>query len=185
LTPPYNTEEDHPISDIISNQFERYPGMQPDDLYKLLYQGAMGCEHAIDDPAVIRKYLMHELQELSERHGEPLFEPISPDGDIVRVNLRPFIEMNMDIELLLQAFLATATKHKGDPSLLRSFLGYAFLAAKKKFIPLSPDSLADLFDELEALDFPAIHHSVEYERLYAPAYRVVRISHFPALLAHQ
>lgn len=38
----------------------RYPGLQVEDLYKLVHQAALGSEHAVKDIEVARQWLMRE-----------------------------------------------------------------------------------------------------------------------------
>jgi hypothetical protein len=60
-------------------------------LYKLLHQAILGSGHAISDLEGARKWLERELTEMDSRYDETAIDPISPDGEIVRVHLRPII----------------------------------------------------------------------------------------------
>jgi len=40
---------------IIANHCARYPQLEVQDVYKLIYQGVMGSEHAIADPEQAQK----------------------------------------------------------------------------------------------------------------------------------
>jgi hypothetical protein len=156
--------------------------MQPGDLYKLLYQAALGSEHAVDDPAAARDHLFQEIQALHEKPDEPILEIISPDGKMARVNLRPFILAKGEFEALLHAFLSTASNYNGEPNVLLSYLELALQSSKDNQLPLEYSGLLKCFHELELLGYPAIHHSAQYKRLYAPAYRVIYLPYYPALL---
>ena len=68
---------------------QRYPRLRPQDLYKLIYQAAMGCEHAVQNVAEARSWLESEVKSLRKGPEEPAIDPIAPDGRIVRINLRP------------------------------------------------------------------------------------------------
>ena len=55
----FNKEEDT-CRQILAAHVKRYPRLEIQDLYKLVYQGALGSEHAVSDPAQTRsigKYL--------------------------------------------------------------------------------------------------------------------------------
>jgi hypothetical protein len=155
--------------------------MQPADLYKLLYQAALGSEHAVEDPAAVRDILYQEIQALPERSDEPLLEIISPDGNMARVNLRPFIRAEGDLEALLQAFLSTASGYNGESSVLCSYLEFSLQSSKENRVPLEYSNLLNFFHKVEAQRYPAVHHSALYKRLYAPAYRVIHLPYYPAL----
>ena len=46
----FKKEEDI-YKQILAAHVKRYPRLEIQDLYKLVYQGAMGSEHAVSDPA--------------------------------------------------------------------------------------------------------------------------------------
>jgi hypothetical protein len=47
--------------------------------------------------------------------------------------------------------------------------------SRSSILPFTRPAMDAFFAPLEAAGFPALHHSKEYERAYAPAYRVVRV----------
>ena len=67
----------------------RYPHCGVEDLYKLLHQAAMGSEHAAPEESIARSWLEQELSQLGPGPAEPIVDPIRPDGEVVRVHLRP------------------------------------------------------------------------------------------------
>ncbi len=156
------------FSAILSDHHARYPAMQIEDLYKLLHQGVMGSEHAVSDPAAARAWLERELGEMGAGPPEPLTEPISPDGRLLRVHLRPYVAQGGDAEALLAAFIRTANESHGDPRLL---VRRWRLASGLRFFPRA--EMERFFQSMQAQGFPAVHHSDTYSRLYRPAYRVV------------
>jgi hypothetical protein len=91
------------------------------DLYKLIYQAAMGPEHAVSDEAGARKWLLEEIRNLGSGPEEPLVDSISPDGGVVRVHLRPFVRAKADVEQLLDAFLYTAHEFHGSTQRLETY----------------------------------------------------------------
>jgi hypothetical protein len=86
---------------ILRSHFSRYPLMQVQDLYKLLHQAALGSEHAVRNPETARNWLTRELAEMGDGPPEPLFDPISPGGEIARVHLRPFVAGGHNPDALL------------------------------------------------------------------------------------
>lgn len=161
------------LRQILSDHFSRYPVMQVRDVYKLLLQAALGCEHAVRDEASAQEWLERELAEMGDGPDEPLFDPVSPDGEIVRVHLRPYFRAGKDPEKLLQSFVQTSRMFPGSHDKLRAFWEEINMMCENGLLPFRKQSIEAFFVEMEARGFPAAHHSEEYMRQYRPAYRVV------------
>ena len=153
---------------VLRTQFAHYPSMQIQDVYKLIHQAALGSEHAISSLESARKWMERELVEMGEGHDEPVVDPISADGQILRVHLRPFVAQGGNPETLLDAFIRTANEYRGDVKTLKNYWN---IAAGMGYYPAV--EMSDFIQSMQAQDYPAVHHSSEYERLYRPAYRVV------------
>lgn len=162
------------IETILQSHLSRYPAMQIQDLYKLLHQASLGSEHAISNPESARRWLAQELAEMEEGILEPLIDPISPDRKIVRVHLRPLVSYGYDSDLLLDAFVRTANNYRGDTQLLEQYWQDAVGMAG-----FSIRETNEFFSALKEKNFPAVHHSAEYKKLYHPAYRVVFLAFVP------
>jgi hypothetical protein len=158
---------------ILSNQLLRYPRLEVQDLYKLVYQAAMGSEHAVQDAAMARDWLERELGELGEGPEEAAVDSISPAGRIVRINLRPYIAAGGNPTALLTAFVRTANEYQGTLPLLRRFWSFVERMADAREWPFALVELEGFFGKMETGGFPAVHHSRAYQRAYHPAYRVI------------
>ena len=159
---------------ILNAHISRYPAMQIRDLYKLIHQAALGSEHAISDPDSARSWLMREMEEMGEGRSELLMDPISANGEIVRVHLRTYAALELDPELLLNAFLRTSTEYHKEARLLEQYWSATVLAGLFPTVEMD-----DFFRDMRAKNFPAVHHSSEYNQLYRPAYRVVAAAFCP------
>lgn len=153
---------------ILHDHFARYASMQIQDVYKLIHQAALGSEHAVSSVEEARKWVECELVEMGAGPDEPVIDPISADGQIVRVHLRPFVAQGGDVDMLLQAFIRTANEFRGDIQVLKDHWNTATIT---QYFP--PTELEEFIKSMQAQNYPAVHHSSEYERLYRPAYRVV------------
>ena len=109
------------LEQILVNHFSRTPAMQAQDVYKLLFQAALGSEHAVDDEKSVRIWLARELTEMGAGPNDPLLDPISPDGQTLRVHLRPYLHSGKDPEILLKAFLRTAAEWRGSTETLKAY----------------------------------------------------------------
>jgi hypothetical protein len=164
------------IDSIVRDHLSRYPALQLRDLYKLLHQAALGSEHAVSDREWVERWLTRELAEMGDGITEPLIDPISIDGEIVRIHLRPYLTAGHDPMMLLDAFIRTANQHPGDIRLLEQYWQDVVMM---DIFPVS--EMDEFFRGWKDKGFPAVHHSAEYQRLYKPAYRVVSLALCPEL----
>jgi len=142
--------------------------MQIQDVYKLIHQAALGSEHAISDHESAWKWMERELAEMGAGLDEPVMDPISENGQIVRMHLRPFVAQGGDPDTLLDAFNRTANEFHGDVQVLKNYWNIA--TAMQHF---SSTEMGEFIESMQTRNYPAVHHSPEYERLYRPVYRVV------------
>ena len=161
------------IEDLIKNQFKLYPKMEARDLYKFLHQAAMGSEHAVKDTNAVKAWMTKEVAELDTTIPNELIEQLSPDGTLVRVNLRPYLKTGDKPEELLKAFVSTANDFSGSKETLSGYISATKKMIARKEISVDENIFSSLTNELEKSGFPAIHHSLTYEKLYKPAYRVI------------
>jgi hypothetical protein len=162
------------IETLLRSHFSRYPEMQIEDVYKLLHQATMGSEHAVTNPESARNWLRREMAEMGEGPPGPLLDPISLNGKIVRVHLRPFVAAGHDPDVLLDAFIRTANEIHGDVRLIEEYWQTATITAK---FPIA--KMEEFIRSMKEQNYPALHHSSEYEKLYRPAYRVVALAFCP------
>lgn len=193
--------------EVVVRHATRYPALGMQDLYKLLHQGVFGSGHAVDDVAGARAWLKEELRALrpeEPRRGgdgvgggrlpdaspnglasarvetpEPLVEPVSPGGRIVRVHLGPFLSRGGDPEVLLEAFVATANRPMGSRE---SFMCAASAAGAAGVGSWSRAEWERFVAERENVGLPAIGHSPAFEAAYRPSYRVIAADLLPGLL---
>ena len=162
---------------IVRHHFEKYPSMEIEDLYKLVFQAAMGSEHAVPNREAAQQWLERELETLTVVPQQPFSEPLSPGGDLVRVNLRSFATRGGDMEALLDAFIKTAEQVSASEEKLREHWADVEAMAEAGEIPFGKSELQELFAQMESRGFPAIHHSSTYRKQYEPAYRVVLLEY--------
>ena len=142
------------IETILQDHRARYPDMQVQDVYKLLHQAALGSEHAVSDPDSARDWLTRELAEMGAGVMEPLIDPISPGGEIVRVHLRPFVAAGHESKVLLDVFIRSANKYRGEVRLLDLYWREAL-----GILPFSMGEMTEFYDSLRSRNYPAVHHS--------------------------
>lgn len=168
----YARENDSLIR-LLDYHFERYPEMQTDDIYKMLYQGSMGVGHFIGNPEGARRYLEREYTQVIPDHEIPLAEPVSISGDLVRLNIAPYKALGGDVESLFRAMMKTAGEFQPAKTDLIDLLQQTVILSETNIIPIEPAEFSDLMDEVAEYDYPAVHHSDIYREAYKPAYRVI------------
>ena len=167
------SSEEVSFRSILTDQITRYPKLELQDLYKLIYQAAMGSEHAVSDTDMVHTSLERELEALADGPAESVIENISPDSRLVRINLRPYFAAKGDRSALITAFVRTANEYKGSDCQLRRYWSYAERMAADGELPFTYAALEGFFAQMQEQGFPAVHHSTTYASAYHPAYRVI------------
>ncbi len=176
-----NLDDTTAFKKIIENEIKKYPEMEIQDVYKLLHQSAMGSEHAVKDTAAVRKWMENEIAGLNWNHHEKMIDTISPGGEIVRVNLRPYIKAGLNTKNLLNAFVETANKYKGSKEILERNLNCFLEMIEAGGIDFSKQEAEKYFNAMKEKGYPAVHHSKIYGEKYSPAYRVIAGELLPQL----
>ena len=164
-----------PDAEFFLAQARADPELRIEDAYKWLFHAARGGEHAVENETAVRLWLENEWAALGPpQPGEPLWTPLSADGRVGRLNLRPYRAQGGDPDALLAAFIQGATAFDANPARFRK--AWHALGRELKNQPvghLTADEWRRFDREMRARGYPAGHHSPEYEAARAPAYRVL------------
>jgi hypothetical protein len=162
---------------IIKMHVERYPRAQPRDVYKLIFQGVYGVGHIITGNAM--KYLREEAGRipLEGYPDRPLIEPVSPDGSMVRVNLRPFLRMNLSLEGLFSVMTASVDTEGDDERFIELWRVFVSMVETGE-IKMDSDGIKEVQEVIDSKGIKSMHHTEPYRQAYYPAYRVVRLDLF-------
>ena len=164
-----------PDAEFFLSQARTGPELRIEDAYKWLFQAARGGEHALADETAARAWLEAEWATLGPpQSGEPLWIPLTTDGRIGRLNLRPFRAQGGTPDALLAAFVAGAQAFEASPASFRRAwraLGGALRKQPQGYLTYAEWRRLDR--DLRARDYPAVHHSPAYEQARQPAYRVL------------
>jgi hypothetical protein len=163
--------------DFIIMHVERYPEAQPRDVYKLIFQGVYGVGHIISEKA--KEYLWEEAGRipLEDYPDRPLREPVSPDGSIVRVNLRPFLRRNLSLDDLFRVMTASAEMTGNDEKFIKLWMVFVGLVEVGE-IRMELKGIKELQDSINKNGIKPMHHTEPYRQAYYPAYRVVTLDLF-------
>ncbi len=166
---------------ILTAHARHYPLMGPCDGVKLIYQNEFGGGHLIRSPAESLAHLERECAGVEARPDSPPFEEIG--GGMVRVMLPALVRSGYTPETLNRDFVRSARRHTGTQSGLIKKLEVLRQLAGEGLFGFSVQALEDYLTPYLCAGCPAVSHSPEYRRAYAPAYRVVeRSCSLPLLL---
>jgi hypothetical protein len=153
---------------------KKYPQMEVTDIYKLLFQGVFGIGHLITEKAWDRLKSEAGSLDLNDRPKEPLKERVSPDGEMIRVNLRPYLRKSLSLKDLYEAMIETAKYEGKFEEFLKYWKTFKKLVKREELnLDKEKINLVDKQLENEKKAIPR-HHSQKYRETYHPAYRVIR-----------
>lgn len=159
---------------FLLEQAKRHPSMEPQDVYKLMYQAAFGAEHLLADKEAAYRYLQTEFEELPANgiSEAPLYEPIG-DG-ICRVNLQAWKRKALPVSWLFRMFEHSVMAASDTGA--EDFFLYRRIAREKVEEGIFGFSLQefDVFgEEYEKQGLHPVHHSETYRKAEYPAYRLI------------
>jgi hypothetical protein len=138
------------VSKLLVTHTSRYPQMGVQDVYKLLYQGAMGSEHFLDSFDAFEKDLSAEWESIQPDDSIPMWENIRPDGQIVRFYLPPFKARDGQVNQLLTLSYWTTTIYEGNlENLKSSWETFEKICQKmERFSAVEVQEFGSCFDEI-------------------------------------
>lgn len=187
-TESHEADRERSLASLILVHRNRRPLMQVRDVYKMLYQAHLGIGHLIASPEQALHSLNEELARLSdapdECEDEPLWESISPDDTVGRLNLRPFKRLGLDAEALSRALVAFAERPPGDWRDLAHSWAVVGRLIRDGVLPFGRASYRGFTSYVVREHYPAVHHSRQYRAEYRPAYRVLSAEIYRSFFKH-
>jgi len=157
---------------VLQEHLTKYPAMQLEDVYKLIFQATCGPAHLDRDCIRIGQALKNESATLTPA-AEPLIELISPERRFVRLNLKSYIYHHGNLDSLAAIVYQSAQLQSYPKTELAKrwqLVGELIEQGKLPFERSKYDSLSQILIER---GYPSIHHSPLYRLNYQPAYRVI------------
>lgn len=159
------------LSAVLAAHYQTHQALEPQDVYKLLYQCIFGPEHSIPTKAAAFQALYLEALQLPATLTTlPLLEPLSPV--LCRVNLQPFMQHSRHLRALWRLFWRTAQEYQPGT---RADLVYAWQLFVTTPWARQYESarLEQFWQQMATANFPPVHHSRTYTAANTPHYRVV------------
>ncbi len=169
-----NDDHESTFRRIIRSHSVRYPLMSSTDLYKLIYQAAMGSAHRVPSTNSAREHFKEEISSIGSGPAEPVVDIVAHDGSISRINIRPYLQTGYSSDKLIEMFCRTAEEFTGSTIKLEL---YCWWLIRMKADDLPQDNIQDIDQYLSKMaesGFPAVHHSAVYRNAYSPSYRVIK-----------
>ncbi len=161
---------------IIRSHSVRYPLMRSADLYKLIYQAAMGSAHRVQSIDSAREHFNEEISSIVSGPDEPVVDIIAHDGSVCRINIRPYLKVGYDTEKLIKMFSRTAEEFTGSTIKLELYCWWLLRMKMDGLLSANIKDIDQYLTEMAESGYPAVHHSSVYRNTYSPSYRVIASS---------
>jgi len=163
------------MKEILSEHKKRYPGMEVQDVVKLLYQSEFGNGHMITEPDRAMDQLEKEYQGVPKAPGaaetrNPAVEYIG--GDYCRVYLNQLPE-GVSLTTLNRLFVLSARLARGNQTTFEEKLNQFGQWTREGITGFSEAEVELYLTEYQHQGCPVVSHSTQYRSLYQPAYRVI------------
>lgn len=179
---------DEKVEALIQRHIQRYAQIDILDIYKLLHQAVFGPGHPITNRKAAHEWLEKQRDILQPAPDQPLLESVHPEDTVVRLHLRPYLELNGNLKKLLDSSIESSKVIVGNLETMASLW--------KVFQQMTGTggSLASRFDTRTVGlvgrnsangSWPASHHSPIYDFTYKPVYRLLNRSLAEKLLHDQ
>lgn len=158
---------------ILINHYKKYPQMQIEDFYKLIYQNEFAGGHLIDDIKSSYKYLEEEIKSLDKlNESNSMFEDIG--NGLARIYLNSLNQTAISLNTVNKFFVNTANSVIGSKENFQEKLNIFFKCCKGGILPYDVQKVSDFLDEQKNKGYKHISHSDEYRKAYLPSYRVIK-----------
>ncbi|MBN2543018.1 hypothetical protein JXI42_09160, partial [bacterium] len=151
---------DKKLLNLLKLHKQRYPLMEACDVYKMLYQAAMGGKHIIDHPKA-KDFFVDEYERIVESNIE-LFENISPEQDIFRINLAAVKLNDLDPEEVWMAIFNSAMDFEMSLDNLICWWSLFTGFVEKELICFPLEKVREFGSRMKKDQYPLFHHSESY-----------------------
>lgn len=163
--------------ELLTMHCQTHPDLQPQDLFKFIYQSSFGCEHMVSSSQKVTDYITEEFSRGVINNGTYI-EPL--DGDYSRVSLS-YLNLGLSAQTLGRLFCLSAKKEADGENELKNKLNVVKKLLSEKQLPFSESDFEKQAEKWKAHGYPAVHHSDAYKEKYAPSYRVIANRYIPFL----
>ena len=171
------------VFNLLARHLNRYPEMEAQDVYTLIYQGAMGPSYFSGDGDVFDERLMQEFAQVEGDEGQPLWESVRPDGDLVRVPIAGLKGRGGSPQQLITLSLWTMSVFKGDLNdLVNGWDTFRQICAEQRLRQFDAEDVETINTWAVENHYPSVRHSRAVRAAYDPHYRLVKREFLQALM---
>ena len=158
---------------VVDLHVHKYPGMTPQDLIKLIFQGEFGGGHLLTDYDRCLAWIEREYLNTAQQSDAELYEDIG--FGFARLQLSALDRVEMTPRQAADLFFASASVMCGDRDRYLKKLDLLPSLVDGRFSFGAEELSAFITDYLRA-GGGMISHSEPYREKYHPAYRVICVS---------
>lgn len=163
------------LFNLVISHMSRYPVMEVQDVYTLIYQGAMGAAHLSTDASGFEELLIKEFEEANADEKQALWETIRPDGELVRVHIAALKARGGQPQALSTLCMWTASIFKGDKvDLMDGWDTFQHLCRYNRLRKFPEVEISQFTKWAQKNKYPSTRHSTAFRDAYHPHYRLVR-----------
>jgi hypothetical protein len=163
------------LFNLVISHMNRYPAMEVQDVYTLIYQGAMGAGHLSADAGGFEERLIKEFEEAKADEKQALWETIRPDGELVRVHIAALKARGGKPQALSTLCLWTASIFEGDEVDLKDgWDTFQHLCSDNRLRKFQEKEISEFTQWAQKNKYPSMRHSTAFRDAYRPHYRLVR-----------
>ncbi len=155
--------------ELLLSHYQSYPELEISDVFKFIFQSAMGCEHFVSDYNAAVDYIRREYSAM-QSSSSTLIDRL--DGEYSRVHLS-YLDYGLSAETLAKLFCMSAKIMENGNAEIENKLKVARELTLDGSLPFSIDELDKAVSVWSKQSLCAIHHSEKFRSHYKPAYRVV------------
>ena len=166
---------------LIDSHLIRYPELQIEDLYKLVYQATLGNGHAISDSLEVAEWLKKDLSDPEQNTTEPMIDTLGTCGRFARIHLNTYIRSGRSPEKIVRAFIKTGAQYPADSDAFFCALSVVREMSSNGKLPWKDSTVNNFLSEQAVKSYPAVHHTEKFNSKYHPHYRIISIKLIPEL----
>ena len=171
------------VFNLIMRHLNRYPLMEVQDVYTLIYQGAMGATYMLQDVENFEERLIQEFTEAQPDENQTLWETIRPDGQLIRVHIPALKARGGSAQKLATLSLWTTSIVVGNQDdLMDGWETFQKVCAEKRLRQFDRMEIDNVTAWAEKNNYPSTRHTRVYREAYHPHYRLLRREFLQTLL---
>ncbi len=170
------------VLDLVQWHLHHHTAVGITDVYKLLYQGVMGAEHLLQDEQRAHDFLTKEWDAVPSDKNLMLLEPVSVNGQVVRLNIARAKANGVSLQQVWQVFYFSVQNFILDKDVFEHVWALFYQLCEEQKLPFEIHDVQAFTENVRMQNFPAMHHSEAYRKANRPAYRVVSKQQFEHMM---